>query len=146
MVSAIALAGQTLSVQHLLKHNSRRNSRRSIRQHRCGLAGRRLRQFWFARLFHLGRFDGRSLRGWRRFSQRFRPSEPLRLFLGASMCIWAAMIVRGGVPEMFYMGLPVNIFPILLSVAMKKMRRVGSDLRVRQMIEAPPVLTSQPGV
>ncbi len=80
------------------------------------------------------------------FLKRFRPSEPLRLFLGASMCIWAAMIVRGGVPEMFYMGLPVNIFPILLSVAMKKMRRVGSDLRVRQMIEAPPVLTSQPGV
>jgi oligosaccharide repeat unit polymerase len=53
------------------------------------------------------------------YLRRFHPSDPLRLFLGASMCIWAAMIVRGGVPEMFYMGLQVNLFPIALSLMLK---------------------------
>jgi|GEM_PF-1875568 len=53
------------------------------------------------------------------YLRRFHPSDPLRLFLGASMCIWAAMIVRGGVPEMFYMGLQVNLFPIVLSLMLK---------------------------
>lgn len=50
---------------------------------------------------------------------RFHPAHPLRLFLGASISIWAAMIVRGGVAEMFYMGLQVNMFPIALSLVLK---------------------------
>jgi len=57
------------------------------------------------------------------YLKRFHPSDPLRLFLGASMCIWAAMIVRGGVPEMFYMGLQVTIFPIGLSILLKTIAR-----------------------
>jgi hypothetical protein len=46
---------------------------------------------------------------------RLHPSNPLRLLLAATIAIWAAMIVRGGVPEMFYMGLSVNMFPLALS-------------------------------
>lgn len=57
------------------------------------------------------------------YLRRFHPSDPLRLFLGASICIWAAMIVRGGVPEMFYMGLQVTLFPIALSVMLKAIGR-----------------------
>jgi hypothetical protein len=53
------------------------------------------------------------------FLKKFHPANPLRLFLGASISIWAAMLVRGGVPEMFYMGLQVNIFPIALSLFLK---------------------------
>lgn len=57
------------------------------------------------------------------FLGRLHPSNPLRLFLGASISIWAAMIVRGGVPEMFYMGLQVNMFPIALSLFLKLIGR-----------------------
>src|SRR6266850_193335 len=46
---------------------------------------------------------------------RLNPSNPLRLFLAATVAIWAAMIVRGGVPEMFYMGLNVAMFPFAMS-------------------------------
>jgi hypothetical protein len=46
---------------------------------------------------------------------RIHPSNPLGLFLAVMMAIWAAMIVRGGVPEMFYMGLNVVMFPLALS-------------------------------
>lgn len=46
---------------------------------------------------------------------RFHPSNPLRLLLAAIVSIWAAMIMRGGVPEMFYMGLNVIMFPLALS-------------------------------
>lgn len=53
---------------------------------------------------------------------RFHPSNPLRLLLAAILCIWAAMIVRGGVPEMFYMGLNVFMFPLALSWFLSKRR------------------------
>jgi hypothetical protein len=46
---------------------------------------------------------------------RIHPSNPLGLFLAVMIAIWAAMIVRGGVPEMFYMGLGVVMFPLALS-------------------------------
>jgi hypothetical protein len=49
------------------------------------------------------------------YISRIHPANPLRLFLAAMMAIWAAMIVRGGVPEMFYMGLNVVMFPLALS-------------------------------
>jgi hypothetical protein len=39
------------------------------------------------------------------------------------MCIWAAMIVRGGVPEMFYMGLQVNLFPLALAAFLNVMAK-----------------------
>lgn len=57
------------------------------------------------------------------FLRKFDSSNPLRLLLGASMSIWAAMIVRGGVPEMFYMGLQVNMFPIALSLYLRLLGR-----------------------
>jgi hypothetical protein len=62
------------------------------------------------------------------FLGRFHPSNPLRLFLGASISIWAAMVVRGGVPEMFYMGLQVNMFPIALSLVLKLIGRRSRSL------------------
>jgi oligosaccharide repeat unit polymerase len=54
---------------------------------------------------------------------RLHPSNPLRLLLAATISIWAAMIVRGGVPEMFYMGLSVNMFPLALSWYLSRRRR-----------------------
>lgn len=54
---------------------------------------------------------------------RLHPSNPLRLLLAATMAIWAAMIVRGGVPEMFYMGLSVNMFPLALSWYLSRRKR-----------------------
>jgi hypothetical protein len=54
---------------------------------------------------------------------RLHPSNPLRLLLAATISIWAAMIVRGGVPEMFYMGLSVNMFPLALSWYLSRKRR-----------------------
>jgi hypothetical protein len=37
-----------------------------------------------------------------------RPGHPLALGMRGMMAVWAALLVRGGTPEMFYMGL----FPI----------------------------------
>jgi hypothetical protein len=51
---------------------------------------------------------------------RLHPSNPLRLLLAATITIWAAMIVRGGVPEMFYMGLSVFMFPFALSLFLSR--------------------------
>ncbi len=47
-------------------------------------------------------------------------AEPLKIQIGATAAIWTAMIVRGGVPEMFYMGLFVIMFPALLALYLKK--------------------------
>jgi len=46
---------------------------------------------------------------------RFARHHPLRLQLAAICAIWAAMIVRGSPPEMFYMGLFVWLFVYLLA-------------------------------
>jgi oligosaccharide repeat unit polymerase len=51
------------------------------------------------------------------------PSNPLRLLLAAIVSIWAAMIVRGGVPEMFYMGLNVIMFPLALAWFLSRGRK-----------------------
>jgi hypothetical protein len=68
------------------------------------------------------------------FLGKFHPSNSLRLFLGASISIWAAMIVRGGVPEMFYMGLQVNMFPLALSLLL---RLIGK--RSRSLVSPTPL-------
>ena len=57
------------------------------------------------------------------YVERLHPSNPLRLLLAATMGIWAAMIVRGGVPEMFYMGLSFNMFPLALSWYLSRRKR-----------------------
>jgi oligosaccharide repeat unit polymerase len=69
-----------------------------------------------------------------RFIRRFHPSNPIRYFLAACASIWAAMIVRGGVPEMFYMGLQIMIFPLALSWFLSRRGRLadydGVDKRI----------------
>jgi hypothetical protein len=67
-----------------------------------------------------GAFLWAALMGWacRRgddYIATFHPSHPLRLQIGGMAAIWAAMIVRGGVPEMFYMGLGAILLPWLLA-------------------------------
>jgi len=46
---------------------------------------------------------------------RFHPDDPLHLLLGGMAMVWIAMIVRGGVPEMFYMGAQILVFPVILA-------------------------------
>ncbi len=50
-------------------------------------------------------------------------AQPLKIQIGATAAIWTAMIVRGGVPEMFYMGLFIIMFPALLAAYLKKAQR-----------------------
>jgi oligosaccharide repeat unit polymerase len=45
---------------------------------------------------------------------RFDLEHPLGLQLAAMCTVWAAVIVRGGVPEMFYMGAQILTLPCLL--------------------------------
>jgi len=71
------------------------------------------------------------------FLGKFHPSNPLRLFLGASLSIWAAMIVRGGVPEMFYMGLQVNMFPIALSLILRLIGKRSRSFVSKTLISEP---------
>lgn len=55
--------------------------------------------------------------------QSLHIAQPLKIQVGATAGIWTAMIVRGGVPEMFYMGLFVILFPALLAMYLKKAQR-----------------------
>ena len=86
-----------------------------------GLAGEGYGNFGLPGVLLWGLLMGFACRVADDYLKRFDASDPLRLFLGASICIWAAMIVRGGVPEMFYMGLQVNAFPIVLSIVLNAM-------------------------
>jgi oligosaccharide repeat unit polymerase len=84
-----------------------------------GLSGEGYGNFGLFGVLLWGTLMGLACRGADSYLKRFHPSNSLRLFLGASISIWAAMIVRGGVAEMFYMGLQVNMFPIALSLVLK---------------------------
>jgi hypothetical protein len=57
--------------------------------------------------------------------------NPLRLELAVIGGIWTAMMVRGGVPEMFYMGLVIIAFPGMLSWLLT---RSSLDVRSRAVI------------
>jgi len=46
---------------------------------------------------------------------RMNQHNPLRLQIAGMAVVWVAMIVRGGVPEMFYMGLQIIIVPFALA-------------------------------
>jgi hypothetical protein len=50
----------------------------------------------------------------------FHQAHPLRLQLAAMAGVWAALIVRGGVPEMFYMGLTLVLCPLGLALYLAK--------------------------
>jgi oligosaccharide repeat unit polymerase len=88
-----------------------------------GLPGEGYGNFGLPGVFIWGFLMGMACRLADDYLKIFNRSDPLRLLLGTSMCIWAAMIVRGGVPEMFYMGLQATIFPIALSIALKAIER-----------------------
>jgi hypothetical protein len=51
---------------------------------------------------------------------KIRTVAALQLQLAGIGAVWTAMIVRGGVPEMFYMGLGVAMGPVLLALLMKR--------------------------
>jgi oligosaccharide repeat unit polymerase len=93
-----------------------------------GLPGEGYGNFGLAGVFLWGLLMGLACRFADDYLKRFAPSDPLRLFIGVSMCIWAAMIVRGGVPEMFYMGMQTTIFPICLSVVLNAIGRRSQAL------------------
>ena len=98
-----------------------------------GLPGEGYGNFGLTGVFLWGLLMGFACRFADDYLRRFAPSDPLRLFIGASMCIWAAMIVRGGVPEMFYMGMQTTIFPIGLSIVLNAIGRRSRALsRERQ--------------
>lgn len=60
---------------------------------------------------------------------RIHRANPLRLQLAATGAIWAAMIVRGGVPEMFYMGLNVMMFPVAIAWFLSRSKRSAHAYR-----------------
>lgn len=67
-----------------------------------------------------------------RLIQRFHPDNPLYLLLGGMAMVWIAMIVRGGVPEMFYMGLQIILLPAILAQFLSaRYRRVWKTNRTR---------------
>jgi len=109
-----------------------------------GLPGEGYGNFGLAGCFLWGALMGAACAVGDDYLKRLRPSDPLRLFLGASMCIWAAMIVRGGVPEMFYMGLPVNLFPIVLSIALRRLGRARRDFGMPRTIAGAPLTGYRP--
>ena len=50
------------------------------------------------------------------YLQRIGLRNPFGLQLACIWCIWVALIVRGGVAEMFYLGLEVMIAPLALAI------------------------------
>jgi oligosaccharide repeat unit polymerase len=59
--------------------------------------------------------------------------HPLRLLLAAMAGIWAAMIVRGGVPEMFYLGLGIILLPWALAIFLFRQGRRPVETRALHM-------------
>lgn len=53
----------------------------------------------------------------------FHPNHPLRLQIAGMSAIWVAMVVRGGVPEMFYQGLQIVTLPLGLAVYLFRAER-----------------------
>jgi oligosaccharide repeat unit polymerase len=58
-----------------------------------------------------------------RLMERLHPDDTLHWLLGGMSIVWVAMIVRGGVPEMFYMGLQVIALPLVLAIFLLPHRR-----------------------
>jgi len=80
-----------------------------------GLTGEGYGNFGLFGAFLWGSLLGFGCRAGDGYLSRFQSSNPLKLLLGCLALVWVAMIVRGGVPEMFYMGLQIIIVPLLLS-------------------------------
>lgn len=88
-----------------------------------GLTGEGYGNFGLFGAFLWGGFLGFACRRGDRYIGRFHPDNPLRLQLAGMAAVWVAMIVRGGVPEMFYMGLQVIILPWALGKFLSYSRR-----------------------
>ena len=85
-----------------------------------GLPGEGYGNFGFFGVFLWAGLLGFAARKGDDVIQRLHIAQPLKIQIGATAGIWTAMIVRGGVPEMFYMGLFVILFPALLAAYLKK--------------------------
>ncbi len=80
-----------------------------------GLTGEGYGNFGLVGAFIWSFLLGVACREGDRLVDRLHPDDTLHLLLGGMSMVWVAMIVRGGVPEMFYMGLQIMAFPLLLS-------------------------------
>jgi hypothetical protein len=96
-----------------------------------GLPGEGYGNFGLLGAFLWGALMGLACRWGDDRISRMNPSNPLRLQLAVTGAIWAAMIVRGGVPEMFYMGLNVIMFPLAIAWFMFRSEK---SARARQVM------------
>ncbi|HEV7747321.1 MAG TPA: O-antigen polymerase [Pyrinomonadaceae bacterium] len=72
-----------------------------------------------------------------RYLARFDDKSPMRSLLGLMAAVWVSMIVRGGVPEMFYMGLQVIALPLALAAFLSpRWHRISISLRFSQSAHA----------
>jgi len=91
-----------------------------------GLTGEGYGNFGLAGAFLWGALLGAACAGGDGAVARARTLPALRLQLAGINAVWAAMIVRGGVPEMFYMGLGVAVGPLVLAYFVSRWtRRLG---------------------
>ena len=89
-----------------------------------GLTGEGYGNFGLLGAFLWGLMAGVACRAGDKFLQKFKSDDPLRLLLAGMATIWIAMIVRGGVPEMFYMGLQVTVLPFILTKLLSRKQKV----------------------
>jgi hypothetical protein len=80
-----------------------------------GLTGEGYGNFGLAGAFLWGSLLGAACAWGDAAVARARTLPALRLQFAGIAAVWTAMIVRGGVPEMFYMGLGVAVGPLLLA-------------------------------
>ncbi len=91
-----------------------------------GLPGEGYGNFGLAGACLWGALMGLACRKGDDYIGRLHGRNPLSLHLAGFGGIWAAMIVRGGVPEMFYMGLNVIAMPVLLAfILSRRARRIA---------------------
>ncbi|MGH9929245.1 MAG: O-antigen polymerase [Pyrinomonadaceae bacterium] len=88
-----------------------------------GLTGEGYGNFGLFGTFVWGGLLGLACRFGDRYLARFNHQSPMRLVLSGMAAVWVSMIVRGGVPEMFYMGLQVIALPIALAALLSPYRR-----------------------
>lgn len=117
-----------------------------------GLAGEGYGNFGLFGAFLWAFLIGLACRGGDRLLERVHADNTLHLLLGGMSMIWIAMVVRGGVPEMFYMGLQIMVFPVLLTrfllsrqKSSRIVNRVGGRRRFPSTSAGYPDRSQQPG-
>jgi len=100
-----------------------------------GLTGEGYGNFGLFGAFLWGAMLGLGCRFGDRYLSRFHQQSPMRLLLSGMAAVWVSMIVRGGVPEMFYMGLQVVALPLVLAALLSShRRRVNFSLRLGERV------------